>query len=225
MRKSFLFAGIFAATIFSASLTSCSGGNKAGDAEEVATAGDESLTFLVETTESELGWIGKKLAGQHNGTITISEGSIFVENGILTAGEFQIDMSTIKVLDIADAEQNSNLVAHLSSDDFFGVATHPTSKFEITSTEKLESPDENGNNYIVKGNLTIKNITKNISFPAYITIDSNILKAKAKLAIDRSDFDVRFGSKTFFENIGDKVINDEIELDLNLTAKAQENQG
>ncbi len=225
MKKNLLFASIFAAGIFSIGLSSCGGGNKAGEAEDIATAGEESIAYTVEVSESELRWIGKKLTGEHNGTITISDGSIFVENGVLSAGAFTIDMNTIKVLDLTDPEQNAKLVGHLSSDDFFGVATFPTSMFEITSAEKLDTPDENGNNYIIKGNLTIKGITKNISFPANVSVESNILKAKAKLAFDRSEFDVRYGSKTFFENIGDKVINDEIELDLNLVAKAQENQG
>jgi polyisoprenoid-binding protein YceI len=98
------------------------------------------------------------------------------------------------------------------------VAKFPTSKFEITGAEKLAQADSLGNNYKIMGNLTIKDVTKNITIPANVSMDSTQFTATSKFNIDRADFNVQYGSGKFFKNLGDKAIGDIIEYDLNLKA-------
>ena len=108
---------------------------------------------------------------------------------------------------------NDKLVGHLKSDDFFGVETHPTATFVLKSAEK-----KSGNEYTVKGDLTIKGITKSIEFPATVKVSGNTLEASAEVVIDRSKFDVKYGSGSFFDGLGDKMIYDDFTLDISLVA-------
>lgn len=192
---------------------------KTEDKKDVAVATELSTTFKVDTLTSVLNWKGSKAASSHNGTIMLSSGSISVEKNNITAGSFVVNMSTIKDLDLTDAKQNGGLVGHLTSPDFFDVAKFPTTKFEISGTEKLATPDSLGNNYKIMGNLTIKDVTKNITIPANITMDSTMFSATSKFNIDRTEFGIQYGSGKFFKNLGDKLINDIIEFDLVLKAK------
>lgn len=128
-------------------------------------------------------------------------------------------MNTITVEDITDEESNQKLTAHLSSADFFDVKKYATSKFEITGVEKLQEVDAEGNNYKIMGNLTIKDITKNITIPANVSMDENQFTAEAKFSIDRTEWNIQYGSGKFFKGLGDKMINDAIDFELNLVAK------
>ena len=127
-------------------------------------------------------------------------------------------MKTIACLDLTEPEDNKGLVDHLSGKDFFDVATFPTSKFEITGTQKLAQADKDGNNYNIMGNLTIKDVTKNITIPANVTMDSSKFTAKSKFNIDRTEFKVEYKSGKIFPDLKDKAIGDIIEFDLNLVA-------
>ncbi len=180
-------------------------------------AASASGTFTVDTRTSNVQWVGKKVLGQHNGTISLASGSLTVANNAITAGSFDIDMKTIKVLDIKDAETNAKLVGHLQSDDFFSVAKHPKATFVITSVEPLTSRVA-GATHTVKGNLTIKGITHEISFPARIIIAGRLLSATTSFNINRTKWDIKYGSGSFFDNLGDKAINDEFSIELNLKA-------
>lgn len=164
----------------------------------------------VDVAKSSVKWLGKKVTGEHSGTIAVKEGNLVVENGEITGGKVVIDMQSIVDTDLTDAGYNAKLVGHLKSDDFFGVATFPTSELSIT---KVES---NGNSYTFSGNLTIKGITNPASFTATSSKDGNSSVYKGTLTIDRSKYNVRYGSKSFFDNLGDKVIYDEFSLDFNL---------
>ncbi len=177
----------------------------------------KSLTVSV--TESSVKWLGKKVTGQHNGTIDVSKGEVYVDNGKLTGGFVEMNMESIKNLDLTDKALNDKLVNHLKSDDFFSAAKHPVSKFEITSVTEIKDPDKPNANATVTGNLTIKGITKSITFPAEIKIENGMLKCKADIGIDRTDWDIKYGSGKFFENLGDKMINDVFNLELSVTAK------
>ncbi|CAN5154763.1 hypothetical protein BH23BAC1_BH23BAC1_45290 [soil metagenome] len=123
-------------------------------------------------------------------------------------------MSSIKNTDLSDPSYNKKLVDHLKSDDFFSTATYRTSTFKIK-----EIKPKTENIYDVKGDLTIKGVTQKISFPATIKENLNEVIVNAHVVIDRSKFNVRFGSGSFFENLGDNLIYDDFELDLNITAE------
>ncbi len=175
-----------------------------------------TFKFKVDTKASTLTWVGKKVTGQHTGAIAISSGEIITEGKVAKQGSFEIDVNSITVTDITDKDGNAKLVGHLKSDDFFATEKFPKAAFVIGSI----SP-KSGNEYTVKGKLTIKGITNDIEFPATITNDGKQVLANAKIIVDRSKFDIRFRSKSFFENLGDKVIYDEFELDLKLVANLQ----
>ena len=191
---------------------------KTEDKKDVAEVTSLSKTFAVDVSASTLGWTGKKVTKQHNGTIGIKSGSISVENDQIKAGKFIVDMTTIRNIDLTDAGANTNLVGHLSSPDFFDVQRYQESRFEITSAEKLAQPDSAGNNYNIMGNLTIKDVTKNITIPAVVTMDSTKFTAVSKFSIDRSEWNVQYGSGKFFKGLGDNLIDDIISFDLDLRA-------
>ncbi len=167
-------------------------------------------TQKVDTAKSSVKWLGKKVTGEHFGSIAVKEGSLEVANGKVSGGKVVIDMQSLAVEDIKDAGMNGKLVGHLKSDDFFGVATFPTAELVVT---KVES---NGSNHTFSGNLTIKGITNPATFTATSAKDGKSTVYKGKLTIDRSKYNVRYGSKSFFDNLGDKAIYDEFTLDFSL---------
>jgi len=162
-------------------------------------------TKTIKTAESKVVWTGKKVTGQHTGNIDIKSGSLDFDKGMLTGGTIVIDMNSIACTDLGE-DGARKLEGHLKSDDFFGVSAHPTATLKITDVNAGNA----GEGYNVTADITIKGITKSISFPAQI--DAN--KATAKMTIDRTDFDVRYGSGSFFDNLGDKTIYDDFELDI-----------
>lgn len=164
----------------------------------------------VDTSKSSVKWLGKKVTGEHFGAISVKEGSLEVSNGKVTGGKVVIDMQSLTVEDIKDAGMNAKLVGHLKSDDFFSVATNPTSELVLT---KVES---NGNSHTFTGNLTIKGITNPATFTTTSSKDGKSTVYKGKLTIDRSKYNVRYGSNSFFDNLGDKAIYDEFTLDFSL---------
>jgi polyisoprenoid-binding protein YceI len=168
----------------------------------------------VDVASSVITWKGTKPTGAHDGTIMLQEGSLNLEAGKLTGGTFVIEMSSIKNLDL-DAESAAKIVGHLSSPDFFDVATYATSKFVITSVVEAEGK------LAVTGNLTVKDITKSITIPAMLSTKGNVTTFKSeKFNIDRAEFNVKYASKTFFDNLKDKFIDDAIELSFTVNTKA-----
>jgi len=167
-----------------------------------------SDAFLVDSQNSMVIWKGFKPGGEHYGVISISEGTLSVENGNLIGGSFKFDMNSIINTDIpSDDEYNIKLVNHLKSPDFFDVEKFPTATFEITDVSELEGE------LSVSGNLTIKETTKNITIPTAMIFDNEVVILKSDVfTVDRTDFNVRYGSKKFFDNLKDKFIKDEFEL-------------
>ncbi len=177
-------------------------------------------TLKVDTQQSTLTWNGKKVTGEHTGTVKLSGGTLQVKDGKLVGGEFTADMTSLTDTDLTDAGYNAKLVGHLKSDDFFGVEKYPTSTFKITKVEPIANAKAGEANYTITGDMTIKGKTNPVTFPAVVTINGNSATAKAKATIDRAKYDIRYGSKSFFDNLGDKVINDEFTVDINLVAGA-----
>jgi polyisoprenoid-binding protein YceI len=180
-------------------------------ATSFAKGSKKSESFKVDASKSSVNWLAKKVTGQHNGTITISNGTLALANDKIVGGIFEIDMTSIVNADL-QGEWNTKLIGHLKSDDFFSVAKNPTAKLDITKVETKE------NNTIVNGKLTIKGITQDISFPASVSKKGNVVVAIATIRIDRTKYDIKYGSKSFIEGIGDKAIDDEFELQVNLVA-------
>jgi polyisoprenoid-binding protein YceI len=221
MKRQFFAAVVIAVTAFAFMISGCGKSDKEVKTGEKQTASDNRTgkTMILDAEKSTAGWLGKKVTGQHNGTIKFVKGDFTVDNGKVTGGKIEMDMNSIVVLDLTDAAMNTKLTGHLKSDDFFGTSKFPVSKFEITKVDVLSDPNKPGMNSTVTGNLTIKDITKSISFPAEIKIENGVLNAKADFDIDRTEWNVKYGSGKFFENLGDKMINDNFNLKLSLTAK------
>ena len=183
--------------------------------EQAATAVMVSGTYTVEPS-SVVEWVGKKPTGQHTGTIRLQSGSLTVDNGKVT-GDFTIDMNSITVTDITEADGKLDLEAHLKgtgkedgADHFFNVKTYPTGTFKLTSFDGAN----------VTGDLTLKGKTKTISFPATLTITDNEVTLESKpFEINRVDFGVNYASKSVFGDLKDKFIDDEIELVVKVKAK------
>jgi len=183
----------------------------------LATASIQAMAqnFKADTKTSKIEWVGKKVTGQHNGEINLKSGEFTIKKGNIVKGNFTIDMQSIVALDL-QGEWKEKLEGHLKSPDFFDAEKHNTATFSITGSEV--KADDKGNTHIIKGNLTIKGITKPLSFPAKITVKDNKLVAIADLTINRTAYDIKYGSGKFFEGLGDKMIYDDFEVKLNFGA-------
>lgn len=170
-------------------------------------------TVSVNTQKSELKWTGNKIVGSHYGKVFLQSGKFIVKNNILTGGEFVINMNSITCDDIKDEESNQKLIGHLKNDDFFSVDKHPTSTLKITKVQKLAKKP---NSYTITANLTIKGITHSISFPATFSKSGKKYVATADIEIDRTKWNIRYGSASFFDNLGNKAIKNEIKFQIQL---------
>lgn len=177
--------------------------------ETAMLATGEAVTYNVNLEESTIEWQGFKPTGSHKGTINIVSGTFTTNDGKLQSGSFVIDMSSIK-----ESEDNAKLEGHLKSADFFDIEKFPTAGFKITG---LASKD---GNTMLSGNLTIKGITNNVTFAVTVTNEADVLTVSSEVfTIDRSKWNVRYGSKSFFDDLKDKFINDDIELKISIKAK------
>jgi polyisoprenoid-binding protein YceI len=163
----------------------------------------------VNTESSTVKWIGSKVASSHEGNVNIEKGFIFIDHGTLVGGEIAINMNSISCSDIDSREKNKYLVTHLKGEDFFNTEAFPLAIIKITRAEKGK-----GNMYKIIADLTIKGITHPIAFEADININGVNFLAKATIKIDRTKWDIKYGSGRFFEDLGDKLILDEIEFDI-----------
>ena len=170
----------------------------------VATNAQEKLTAIKEKTK--LSWLGEKVTGQHTGTVTLQSGWLNLEDNKIVSGEFLIGMTSIK-----DDDGSERLMGHLKSEDFFGVEKNPVSKLVITDSTPLEKGTGT-----VRGNLTIKGITNPVEFKVAMQNNAEGTWFYTNIVIDRSKYNIRYGSGSFFDNLGDKTIYDEFKLKVNL---------
>jgi polyisoprenoid-binding protein YceI len=220
MKRNLLSMALIILTAAAFIVSGCGKSDKEVKVSDKQNAGNKTgKPLAVSVTDSKVNWLGKKVTGQHNGSIKVANGEIMVDNGKVTGGKVEIDMKTIFNEDLKDEESNKKLVGHLSSPDFFDVAKFPTSKIEITKVEALNDATKPNVNSTVTGNLTMKDVTKSITFPAEIKIENGVLTVKADFDIDRTDWNIKYGSGKFFDNLGDKVINDKFNLNLTIVAK------
>lgn len=177
-------------------------------------SGDEgTTTYTASVAESKVEWIAEKVTGKHNGTVSLKSGDLKFKDGALTGGSFVIDMTTIDCNDLS-GEWKDKLVGHLKSDDFFSVEKFGTSKFAITKVVP-QGPGK----YKVIGDLTIKGITNSIQFNTTVEEVNGSYVSKASIVVDRSKFNVKYGSGSFFDDLGDKTIYDEFTINVELVSK------
>jgi len=224
MRKLTLTAAA-AALLFAASCNNSSDTAQTGEAKEAAAAASTSKTLTADGAASSIHWQATHKGGlaPRYGTINITTGTLSVENNAITAGSFDVDMNTLKVDTTSVTEKDkkaSDLEGHLKSPDFFNVAKHPTAKFVITSVTPFDASKDKslleGATNIVAGNLTIKDSTVNVTFPAKITITDNSADVQAKFTVDRTTWGLKYGDKG--TNPADWAISKDIELEINLKA-------
>ena len=163
-------------------------------------------TKKVNTSKSKINWLAKKVTGQHEGTVNLKEGVLVFKGQKLVGGNFDVDMTSLTATDLK-GEYQGKLNGHLKSEDFFGTDKFPTSSLVFkTISEKAK------NTYTVTADLTIKGITNPVTFD--MTVNGNI--ASTKFNVDRTKYDIKYKSGSFFENLGDKTIYDEFELAVSL---------
>ncbi|HKY63935.1 MAG TPA: YceI family protein [bacterium] len=173
----------------------------------------QAQTYKLDPAKSKIEWVGKKVTGQHNGSLEVKSGNLTVDQGQIKSGDFVVDMKSIKVLDLQDPAPNAKLTNHLKSDDFFSVETHPETQFKITSAKGTVPGKVD-----VTGDLTIKGITHPVTIPTTLKQEGDKLSAKGEVKIDRTLYNVKYGSGKFFQGLGDKLISDDFELKLDLYA-------
>jgi polyisoprenoid-binding protein YceI len=173
----------------------------------------ETIVYNVDTNNSSISWKGNRtVGGGHEGTINIAEGSLIFQNGVFSGGSFIIDMNTISSTDLTGGRKD-RLDGHLKNEDFFDVEKFPTSRLVITKVEQIGA-----GRFRVTGDITIKSTTLSVQFPATVGEVAGRMVASGAFSFNRADFDVRYGSGKFFDNLGDRAISDEIPLTINLVA-------
>lgn len=213
---------IFTIAAIGLATVGCKNENKeaeTADAQEVANATDAATTFKIDTTASVINWKGEKPTGFHTGTIKLTEGTFMANDSVIESGTFVIDMNSLISTDL-EGDDKASLENHLKGTvagkegDFFNVTKYPTAKFEVTGVTKNDGVT------MMQGNLTLKEETKNVEFPVSINMNEDSIEIKSeKFTIDRTKWNVNYGSKSVFDGLGDKFINDEIELEIDLKAK------
>ncbi|UFH34219.1 YceI family protein [Flavobacterium acetivorans] len=172
----------------------------------LSTASVTAQTKKVDASASTINWVGKKVTGQHNGTVNLKDGALVFKGKKLTGGTFTVDMTSLTATDLK-GEYQGKLNGHLKADDFFGTDKFPTSTL-VFKTIKTTAKDT----YAVTADLTIKGITKPVNFN--IKVNGNT--AATTFNVDRTKYDIKYGSKSFFDSLGDKAISDEFELAVSL---------
>lgn len=164
-------------------------------------------TQNINIDKSTITWEGRKVTGSHDGTVRLKSGTLVFEDNKLKGGTFVIDMTSIVVTDLT-GKSKDNLESHLKSDDFFGIDNYPEAKLLIKKVVSLGTDGD----YRIHGDLTIKGTTNPIKFDAKLTANS----ATASIVVDRSEYNIRYGSGSFFDNLGDKTIYDDFKLEVKL---------
>jgi polyisoprenoid-binding protein YceI len=163
-------------------------------------------TVPVNTQKSTIEWEGGSATTTHNGLISLKSGNLEISDGKLTGGTFEVDMTSITNLDVSEAYRGK-LENHLKSEDFFDADAFPTAQLII-----VKATEEKENLYRIIADFTVRDITKSIEFDATLTPSGNSYKASANFTFDRSEYEVKHRSGSFFMDLGDKLIYDEIKV-------------
>lgn len=172
--------------------------------------------FQIQQASSTVNWTGKKVLGLHTGSINIESGFLTLTDGIITNGEIIIDMTSIVISDIEDLKTNNEFLGHLQNDDFFSVDKFKTAKLVITNAAQQKT-----GRFLINGNLTIKDITHPVSFHTSVEVFTDFLHALGEVVIDRTRYNIRYGSGKFIDNLGDKLIYDDFVLQFKLIGQTK----
>jgi polyisoprenoid-binding protein YceI/rhodanese-related sulfurtransferase len=174
----------------------------------------------IDLTESRVEWLGRNLLNKHYGSIALKSGKLQFNQGELRSGEFALDMQAIVCDDLSGDQLHDVLIAHLQSDDFFDVEVYPEGRFLITSTESVPQATPGASNLKVHGELTLKNVTRPVEFLATAGVTpEGKAAAQASLTIDRTFWNVIYGSGKYFQNLGGHLVNDMIEVQLRIVTR------
>lgn len=186
---------------------------------KAATSTATAKVYNLNTAKSDITWTGTKPTGQHQGKLSISQGTLSAKNGAIESGNFTLDMNSIRVTDLKEGDGKEDLEGHLKNGDFFEVENYPTGKFVITG---VSAASGNANiTHNITGNLTMKGITKSVTIPANVAVAGNMLTAVTPaFKINRTDWGIKYKSG-IIGTAKDKLINDDISLVINLVANAQ----
>ena len=169
----------------------------------LATASVTAQTKKVDASKSSINWVGKKVTGQHNGTVNLKDGALVFKSKKLVGGTFTVDMSSLTTTDLKAGQGKENLDGHLKSDDFFGTEKFPTATLVFKTIGAKAK-----NLYTVTADLTIKGKTNPVTFDVAVKGNS----ASTALKVNRTKYDIKYGSGSFFDSLGDKAISDEFDL-------------
>jgi len=203
-------------------LLSC---NNAPEADKAVTEQTQAVkiaegnTYNIDVSSSSVAWVGTKVGGSHNGTFKLKDGLLAVKDNVLTGGSFTMDMASLQNTDLPAGEK-AKLEGHLKSPDFFDVPNFPTAKFEITNiavadAAALQNAVLKDATHIIQGNLTLKDSTKNVSFPARVSVTDNGVTAAANFNIDRSAWGIVYDKDS---NPKDWVISNMVNIKLDIKA-------
>lgn len=183
---------------------------RANSETEAFTSAMHVVKYKADLEKTVITWIGKKVGSEHTGTINLKDGYILNDHGNINNGKFVIDMSSINNTDLEDESMKGKLEGHLHSADFFNTSEFPEAVLKLKSIKPLEGVEGMTNSVVA--DLTIKGITHTIEMPANISWESNNMFVYAAFSIDRTKWDIKYNSKSFFESIGDKFIYDEVDF-------------
>lgn len=196
---------------------------KTGEAKDAVVVEGQVKEYTIDPANSTVEWKGSKPTGEHFGTVNLKHGKILVKDGNIALGKFTLDMTSIVNNDLTDAEWNKKLVDHLNSTDFFNTSQFPEATFELTETKPYDGTILEGTlqpTHYVTGNLNIKGISKSITFPINVMIEENKLKATStQFIIDRTEWDIQYQSRKFFDDLKDKFIYDEIGIKISVVSE------
>ena len=165
-------------------------------------------TLQVDLDKSQISWIGRKVTGEHSGSLHLSNGWVVLAKNVLMGGKFIFDMTSISNTDIESPEWKLKLEDHLKSEDFFNVDSFPMAILEIKEHQRLSDDQSTSNNQIL-ADLTIRGIKQELSFPISLHKSDSIFLAKGTVDIDRTLYNIQYKSGKFIENLGDKLIYDD----------------
>ncbi len=175
-------------------------------------------TLELDVEQSQVFWMGKKFSGEHSGTIQLRSGTITFAGDRLVSGNFLIDMTSIRVTDIKDPEMNAKLERHLKNDDFFAVDRYGSSRFTVLEATFIANEGK-GQMYTISGDLEIKGISHPLEFSVWIVRGQAAVSARGEASVDRTLYDIRYKSSTFFPEIGNRAIDDAFEIRFELMTR------
>ncbi len=201
---------------------SCKSDKKTETSDEKKTTetSEMAATYNVDVEQSKIRWVGSKPGTEHNGIISLSEGTLKINDEQLVGGNVVVDMTTIENQDL-EGQDKKDLENHLmgysngKEDHFFNATKYPEAKFEITGIETAEDQT------MLSGNLTLKDTTKNITFPVQVSMneaDNSVVLTSDEIILDRTEWGIKFMSKSFIENLGDNFVSDEMKISFDLKA-------